>query len=244
MAQVKRAAFSYFLNSQTPAYPHISILRQRHNPSSKFSSKGKESWFPHFDSCCFSFDFSDFRPSCVLLGQDSLILLKFASRRSLTRGLHVILWLSFSEVRGGYGWRSQFQLSGFHKRFTVIWLHISALCSGLNHCKQYPYWEWNLSNRKEGDGCERIPLVVFISCTLAAMHAGRCWLSLADHSSTERVNRCSLAFPNRGDLTRSNLATSLGSCWWSRRKRRGRRKRGGHAVRKTQRWRERRRGRL
>lgn len=50
------------------------------------------------------------------------------------------------------------------------------------------------------------------------MHAGGCWLSLADHSSTERANRCSVASPNRGDLTRSNLARSLGSCWWSRRK--------------------------
>lgn len=66
--------------------------------------------------------------------------------------------------------------------------------------------------KRRGDGHWHIPPVVFISCTLAVMHAGRCWLGLADHSSTEQANRCSVASPNRGDLTRSNLARSLGSC--------------------------------
>lgn len=67
------------------------------------------------------------------------------------------------------------------------------------------------------------------SCSLVAgllwCMLGGCWLGLADHSSTERVNRCSVAFPNRGDLTCSNLALCLGSCWQSRRKRGGQGKR-------------------
>lgn len=84
--------------------------------------------------------------------------------------------------------------------------------------------------KRQGTGRRNIPSVVFISCTLAVMHAGECWLGLADHSSTERVNRCSVASPNRGDLTCSNLARSLGSCWWSQRKRTGQRKSGGYAA--------------
>ena len=39
---------------------------------------------------------------------------------------------------------------------------------------------------------------MFISCTLAAMHAGGCWPGLADHSSTARPNRRSVASPHRG----------------------------------------------
>lgn len=142
--------------------------------------------------------------------------------KSFTWDLHVIHWLSSSKVRGGFGVWFLFHLRGFHQDFMVIWLDISTLCSRLSHCKQYPYWERNLSNKKAGDGSRHIPSVVFISCTLAAMHAGGCWLGLADHSNTERTNRCSVAFPNRGDLTRSNLARSLGS-WWSWRKRSGQR---------------------
>lgn len=42
---------------------------------------------------------------------------------------------------------------------------------------------------------------------------------------TERANRSSVAFPNRGDLTRTDLARSLGSCQWSQMKRRRQRKR-------------------
>lgn len=82
-----------------------------------------------------------------------------------------------------------------------------------------------LIKQKGGDGRWHIPSVLFISCTLAVMHAVGCWLGLADHSSTKRTNRCSIASPNRGDLTRSNLAGRLGICRWSRRRRR----RGGRS---------------
>lgn len=67
-----------------------------------------------------------------------------------------------------------------------------------------------IKKKKTGYGHGHIPSVVFISCTLAVMHAGGCRLGLADHSSSERANRRSVASPNRGDLPPLKLGQESG----------------------------------
>lgn len=121
--------------------------------------------------------------------------------KSFTRVLHVTCWLPSTEVGGEFLIVHHVSFkSRLHRHFMVIWFHISLLCSGLSHCKQWPYCEWNLSNKckkkREGDGWGLIPLVVFISCMLAAMHAGMdvglAWLGRPLHHRVRQQMLCSL----------------------------------------------------
>lgn len=124
--------------------------------------------------------------------------------KSFTRVLHVTCWLPLTEVVGEFliVHRVSFE-SLLHRHFMVIWFHSSLLCSGLSHCKQCPYCEWNLSNKCKKKKREKasgwtgvIPLVVFIRSTLAAKHAGMdvglAWLGRPLHHWAHQQMLCSL----------------------------------------------------